>query len=95
MKRLVSLEKLNDKSFQGIVAEKAHYVLFLLSADGIYSKLQEYPKKDYKNYDHFANVIGKFDPYILPLVKQRLIEDVTTEELERIYVILEKEGLTL
>ena len=60
--KLLAVERTGAKAFVGYTEDGDAYQSFHL-ADDKWDTTYTYPKKDYPNYEHFAAVIGKFDPY--------------------------------
>jgi hypothetical protein len=73
--KIVSISEWNDRLIMGYVDDGRSYKGFHLTPDGVeYDKPM--PKKQFKSLEHFAGVIGKFDPdaFVLddPLVVGRM-----------------------
>lgn len=85
--RLLSIEKLGDKGFAGYVEDGHDYKSFVL-IDGEARIESEYPKMDFKDYEHFRGVIGKFDPEAVFLINPIRIEELTQPALEAACALL-------
>jgi hypothetical protein len=54
----------NDTSFSAFIDDGADsYKLILVEPNGTFRTRHVYPKKDYKDFDHFVGIMGKFMPW--------------------------------
>ena len=77
---ILSLLK-NGSGFVGWIKDENKYKLF---------EFTEKDTQDYKDYETFAAIIGKFDPYMLMIKEPIKIEGLTKEELNRAYESMPK-----
>ena len=87
--KIISLDHYGD-TFSGIFEVKNAYVDFIFTKEGGLSRGYRYRKKDYKNLEHFAGVIGKFNPYTVILRKSVEIDSVNYENLKSVYSLITK-----
>ena len=80
MVEIVSIAKAGDE-FEGMVAFDTKYISFITRGKKI-EYGAEYKKTDYHDYEHFAAVIGKFNPYTFFLEKPIKVESVTRDSIE-------------
>ena len=81
---IVSIDKAGDE-FEGMVAFETTYRPFITNGlDIVYGF--EYQKSDYQDYEHFAAVYGKFEPYMFFLEKPVPIESMTRSNIEKVWV---------
>lgn len=87
---ILSLEELGKGAgWQGWIKDDRFYKRFSaendkVNVDGIV------PVKNYRNYKHFAGVIGKFNPYTFFLKHPIPIDELTGSELTRVFKIMPK-----
>ena len=79
--KLLSFEKCSDNKFIGYIEGGQHYKAFVLTCENALSYDQTFPKNNYKNYEHFAGVMGKFDPYAVFLREPIEIERPSFDKL--------------
>jgi len=75
-----------ENAYRGYAEVDGKYVDFTL-ATGMPAQLgQGYsvPVTEFRDYDHFVGVLGKFDPYLFFLAKPRELADLTYLAVERI-----------
>ena len=89
--RILSLESLPE-GYSGFFEEIENYVDFTLPSSGKIKLNYKYKKADFGDYEHFAAVMGKFDPYVMFLKNPINVDSVTVEELDRVYRELKMEG---
>ena len=81
--KLLSIERAGN-TFIGYVEDGHDYKSFEVHEDGTVVFDQAFPKKRFKNYEHFAGVIGKFDPYAFFFEKPIEIERLDYSELSKL-----------
>ena len=82
--KIISLDILNNnKGYEGFLDDGVDYVKFVFHDKLKYIK--RYPKKEYKDYAHFAAIIGKFDPYSFFFSKGFFVNSVSRSELDRVW----------
>lgn len=81
--KLLSIEKA-ENTFIGYVEDGPDYKSFTVREDGVVIFDQTFPKKRFKNYEHFAGVMGKFDPYAFFFEKPIEIERLDYSELSKL-----------
>jgi hypothetical protein len=75
--RIVSAVLCTDGHIIGYVELEKEYKWFKIGPNDTLTYRTTYEKDEYRNYEHFAGVIGKFDPY------QPFLENpVTVERME-------------
>jgi hypothetical protein len=72
------------RSASGYVDDGAGYAQFSFEG-GVLQWGLIYPKKRYKNYEHFVGVLGKFNPYTFFLTEPISISGLTFEEIQKAY----------
>jgi hypothetical protein len=85
---ILSLLK-NGSGFVGWIKDENKYKLFEF-AENKATIIAEKDTQDYKDYETFAAIIGKFDPYMLMIKEPIKIEGLTKEELNRAYESMPK-----
>lgn len=79
--RIVSLDIGTGGVLSGWLETAGEYWKFHAEENEIYIKFDRMPFKD---LDHFAGVIGKFDPYASCLAEPIRIDELTYDDLDRI-----------
>jgi len=79
----------DDNRFMGWVQEDGTYKFFKFEEDKV-EIVTEMPVSNYKDYETFALVIGKFVPHMFMLKEPIKIDGLTKEELERVYKLMPK-----
>ena len=77
--KLIAIETAHDKYANGYVERDSEYIEFGIDADGQVAYGKGIPTTRYRDYEHFAGVIGKFDPYAVFLKKPVKIKKLTLE----------------
>lgn len=81
-----------DVSFCVWIEQDGFYKkLVINNRDEITMHLSSVPVSDYKDYDHFWQVMGKFNPYVDFLIKPREVE-FTYDALEQLMIEIRKEN---
>ena len=82
------MEIINIRSYRtgyiGIIEDNDKYILFNLSKNGKFKKINEYNKQDFVDYNHFVETMSKFIPYSSFLKEPIKIESISIKGLERI-----------
>jgi hypothetical protein len=82
--KIIQIDKSPDKVFKGWVDEGSFYQQFKMDGSTLTMRATV-PKDIYKDYEHFAAVMGKFNPYISFLKKPIKIDGLTLKEVKRAY----------
>lgn len=61
--KILAVEKLTDGGESAWVDDGNEYKDIHVAQNNAQKVDASFPKKNYKNYKHFAEVMGKFDPY--------------------------------
>lgn len=72
--------------------DKDHYARFAVKKGEAAKFDRGIPKKNYRDYDHFVGVAGKFDPYTVFFKVPRPLKEVTVTEVYRVYQEFLAEG---
>jgi hypothetical protein len=81
MIEIVSIAQAGDE-FEGMIALDSKYLSFVTRGNDIQYGF-EYDNADYRDYEHFEAVIGKFNPYTFFLEQPIEVELLTRESIER------------
>lgn len=82
--KIVSVTDCNDELISGYLDDGRSYKRFGLRPDGTVRYGVPMPKKGFKNLEHFAGVIGKFDPYAFVILKPIVVKRLDFQELSEI-----------
>ncbi len=82
MLRILSIEDCNGV-FGGYLEDGEVYRYFEVSPQEVLLEY-EYPKSEYGEYERFAAIIGKFDPYAMFFIEPREVSTLGYKELESI-----------
>lgn len=74
----------NDGEFEGMTITPKQYRSFFTDGDEIIYD-ETFSKVDYEDYEHFAGVIGKFDPYVFLLSTPVKIDKMNKENLMAVW----------
>ena len=77
---LIGLDYFRNR-FLGIVERKEKYIVFYLLDDGTIERGAKYLKRYYRDYDHFAEVLQQFHPYISLFREPIQVKDLNYETL--------------
>jgi hypothetical protein len=88
--KIIALERTPKDIFNGYVDDDDRYRSFSASPEEDVYIDTSYKKKDYKNYQHFVNVMGKFDPYTGFLRNPVDIVQLTYEQLLAVWPQVER-----
>jgi len=80
MLKILSIEDCNG-SFTGYVEDGELYRYFEVSPQGVHLT-SEYPKSEYGEYERFAAIIGKFDPYAMFFIEPKEVSNLGYKELQ-------------
>ena len=78
--KLISIEDCQD-CMTGFIDDGDVYRSFTLRENNELRFNRDYPKERYADYDTFATIFGKFDPYVFFLKEPVEIDDLTFENL--------------
>jgi|GEM_PF-2120592 hypothetical protein len=92
--KLLSIEKWDNEGYCGYVEDGSNYKRFCLLKGSDPTIGFMYQKKDYRDYEHFAGVIGKFDPESFFLAKPIPLEDLSIPALDKACELLPEGWLT-
>jgi len=73
--KVLSTERLGLHKISYWIEDKNQYIHQIISDDGSIEDLTSVPTSDFKDYDHFGGVMGKFNPYTVfmdPIVIDKL-----------------------
>jgi len=84
MFRILALEP-EGEAMGGYLEEDDHYVKFILEPRKKIERIFAYSKDDYTGYEHFAGVMGKFDPHYFFFKKPVELERLKLNELHELY----------
>jgi hypothetical protein len=79
--KVISITTHNDRLIAGYVDDGRNYRRFQLRPNNELSFGPDMPKSDYRGLEHFAGVIGKFNPYTFVLVESIAVERMEFNEL--------------
>jgi hypothetical protein len=79
--RIISLDIGTDGALSGWLETAGEYGRFYAEVNEVYIKFDRMPFKD---LDHFAGVLGKFDPYASCLAEPISIDELIYAALDRI-----------
>jgi len=82
MLKILSIEDCGG-TFTGYVEDGEVYRYFEVSPQRV-DLTSEYPKSEYGEYEHFAAIIGKFDPYAMFFKEPKEISNLGYKELQSI-----------
>ena len=82
--KIVAFEPCQSDNKLGILDMGDHYMDFHMVA-GVVSLGKTYPKSEYKDYETFAGVMGKFDPYTIFLQNPVVIAALTKTEIDNAF----------
>jgi hypothetical protein len=88
--KILQIQDIDEKVAAGYAEDDTQYFYFVVYKSQNPQIMSRFPKANYKDYDHFAGVIGKFDEYSLLLIKPIEISALTYEECKRVYDIIQK-----
>jgi hypothetical protein len=80
--RIISYEQLGD-SISLIVETDTEYRSLIISRDNQQNPDHSYPRSDFQSLEHFADVIGKFNPYTFILREPIEIDAITYNQVEK------------
>ena len=72
------------RSASGFVDDGVNFTEFNF-AGGVLEMGHAYPKKNYRSYDHFVGVLGKFNPYTFFLEKPIILDALHFEAVQAAY----------
>lgn len=84
--QIMNLEK-SSKGFKGWLQEDGFYKRFETHEGRLATDILV-PVKNYKDYETFAMIVGKFNPYVTFLREPVEIGALTFEELRRVYEMM-------
>ena len=79
------------RGYRGCLFDGDSYQFFQYSRKGLLKKRKRYPAEEFSDHDHFAAMMMK---YMIPsafLQPPAAIEDLTLDELDRVYALLKKQ----
>ena len=82
--KILAIEKLSETSAGGYADPGADKYIRFVVENGEVRIEAEFPKMDYRNYDFFAAVMGKWDPYTLFFIKPSVIKKLDAESIMRV-----------
>lgn len=82
--KIVAYEPGQSDNKVGVLDMGDHYMDFHM-VNGVVSLGTVYPKSDYKDYETFAGVMGKFDPYTVFLETPVPITALTRVEIDNAF----------
>lgn len=85
MVRLIALEQIDGGGYVGWVEHKNHYNSFFTHEDVVTQASFKYIKKDYKNYQHFRGVLGKFEPETFTFKKPIEVKSLSIKHIEEVW----------
>ncbi len=90
MVRILSLVR--NEGYYGIWYDDGSYYVsaLLFFKIGVVEELSRTPKNEYKNYEHFVGVMGKFVPLLSLLIDPILADEISKEEMDRVFTLLPK-----
>ncbi len=85
--RLLSCEAQSDGALSTMIEEKESYRAVTVRPDGeiVSNPNMVYPKKNYRNFDHFVGVIGKFMPYYFFYARPEPLADLKYMTVRRAF----------
>lgn len=83
--KILSIEKLTIGSITGFVEALNSYKRYTVTPEGDILYEDNYRIADYRSYEHFCGVIGKFDPYVFFLKVAQSVDQLNHKELVRLY----------
>jgi hypothetical protein len=83
--KLISMATCTSDFAEGYVEIEKEYLRFNIVRDKEPVIYARFKKSEFRNYRHFAGVIGKFDPYAFILSKPIKISGLDLDELVEIY----------
>ena len=82
--KIISIKSYRN-GYTGIVEEDDKYILFNLSKNGKFKKINKYKKEEFVDYNHFVGTLSKFIPNSSFLKEPVKIGSITIEELDRVF----------
>lgn len=82
--KILAIEKLGEKGASGYAdLDSDKYVRFVVENDEVRVEA-EFPKKDYRDYRFFAEVMGKWDPHASFFIKPSVIKRLGASSIMRV-----------
>jgi len=88
--KILSIETCSAKSIIGYVDDGQAFKSFELTPDSPPVFGPDFPKQDFRDLEHFAGVIGKFDPHAFILAMPIEIEELSFKEIRKIFLTDER-----
>lgn len=66
--KILALENCDNEYYIGFAEDENSYMKFSITKEDYLEYRHTWPKIEFRDYDHFAGVIGKFNPHVEMLI---------------------------
>jgi len=87
--KILTLENCDNEYYIGYAEDDNNYMKFTITKAGSLTYSYTWKKKEFTDYEHFAGVIGKFNPHIFMLINPIVIDGpITFEAMREVELII-------
>ena len=94
--QIISIEGGKDPETEELISiyiwidDNRNYKHYRVTPDNYLEEMNSINKSDYKNYIHFVNIMGKFNPWTIFLVDPIPITEINFDQLDKILIDVKK-----